>query len=99
MVKIRDPRIRDQLITGQIELIGLVRGSLVKIRDRIMVVLLLIVILIFGQIMVKYWKQRNNVVVEWMKNSKILQQIKAEMLTAQDSLVEGTLSVVPLYLG
>ena len=64
-----------------------------------MVVLLLIVILIFGQIMVKYWKQRNNVVVEWMKNSKILQQIKAEMLTAQDSLVEGTLSVVPLYLG
>ena len=64
-----------------------------------MVVLLLIVILIFGQIMMKYWKQRNNVVVEWMKNSKILQQIKAEMLTAQDSLVEGTLSVVPLYLG
>ena len=64
-----------------------------------MVGLLLIVILIFGQIMVKYWKQRNHVVVEWMKNSKILQQIKAEMLTAQDSLVEGTLSVVPLYLG
>ena len=64
-----------------------------------MVGLLLIVLIIFGQIMVKYWRQRNHVVVEWMKNSKILQQIKAEMLIAQDNLIEGTLSVVPLYLG
>ena len=96
-------KIRDQLITlfdlgGQTRYRS-VRRSLVKIRDRIMVGLLLAVILIFGQIMVKYWRQRNHVVVEWMKNSKILQQIKAEMLIAQDNLVEGTLSVVPLYLG
>ena len=95
-------KIRDQLIIFSIwedKLGRSVRRSLVKIRDRIMVGLLLIVILIFGQIMVKYWRQRNHVVVEWMKNSKILQQIKAEMLIAQDNLVEGTLSVVPLYLG
>lgn len=64
-----------------------------------MICLLMVVLVIFGQIMVKFWHQRNHVVVEWMKNSKILQQIKAEMLIAQDSFVEGTLSVVPLYLG
>jgi len=59
--------------------------------------LLMIVLIIFSQIMFKYWRHRNHVVVEWMKNSKILQQIKAEMLTSQDKHVEGTLSVVPLY--
>jgi len=92
---------------------------MVKIRDKIIIMLLLTVLIIFLQIGIKLIKRRGNQVqfyillkpycqsgyiknfykvhLEWQANSQKAGKITAEPFVLKDKIIEGTLSVVPLY--
>ena len=97
---------------------------MVKVRDKIIIMLLLTVLIIFLQIGIKLIRRRGNQVqfymllkahqhywvtqsgyiknlykvqLEWQANSQKTGKITAEPFVLKDKIIEGTLSVVPLY--